>query len=188
METAAVNASILALMMFSGCLLVVALFLAGVHITPDPEKSAASVSVISKAGGYGELIGAIILLIFSPIGPAPSLFLGTLVGFFAFLFLIAGWIIEKGGDLKPLGTYLLFVGVALVIYGYFASMVPGMGELAALLFLTGAGAFLSCIGAWGLSEKLGKIGGWVLVIVAIWGIRFWALELYEGAIKVMLGG
>ncbi len=188
MEPVAVNAGIMAFMVFSGAIIVLGLFLAGVHVMPEPEKAVATVSVVCKVAGIGELIGAVLLLTFSPLGEPVSLFLGTLIGFFGLLFLITAWVLEKGGDLRPFGTYLLFVAVALIIYGSFAGMVPGMGELAALLFLVAVACILSCVGTWGWSPAMGKLGGWLLVIVGIWGIRFWAMDLFAGSIKVMLGG
>ncbi|MCD6567289.1 MAG: hypothetical protein J7K94_00915 [Dehalococcoidia bacterium] len=187
MEFVASDASILAFICFTFGLIVMGLFFAGVHVMPDPEKSAATVSSICKVAGMGELIGAFIMLIGSPLGPGASLFMGSLVGFFGLTFIAVAWTLEKGGDSRPLGTVLLFMAVLFAIYAVFAGKVPGMTEFASLCWLGVVAALCSWIGSWNWSATVGKIGGWLWVVIGLWGIEMWATNLFNESIKVMLG-
>jgi hypothetical protein len=180
------DASILAFMSFSIGVIVLGLFFAGIHVMPDPEKSVVSVSNGCKMAGTGELIGSVILLLGSPLGPGASVFIGSLTGVFGVGFWVIGLSLEKG-DSRPLGTVTLFLAVVFGIYAVLAARVPGMKELSFLCWLGFAAAVASWIGAWNWSKIVGKAGGWMWVVLGIWGIKFFAVSL-SGACNVMLGG
>lgn len=194
------NAGFIGFFVFTlGCL-VSGLMFAGVDAQPE-DKVRLSVTIIQKWVGIALLLSAFLVMLGSsadsvPGGTGVSIWFGTILAFFAVLWLVLSDCLSKGGDLKPVGIMFLFAAVILVAYAvttvkfinkfglpFFGSASAGYGSaLFGDVFVLWVIAAIACAAAFSAIRfvpKLLKTVGFMFFGVGIWAVYMCVRYIYE---------
>lgn len=198
------NAAFVGVFVFTVGCLASGLMFAGFDAQPA-DKVATSVINIQKWCGIALFISGSLVLLGSSLDAGPdtgiSLWFGTILCFFGFLWLVLSDTLAKGGDFKPVGVMLAFAGVVLAAYAFTAAKVidvyqlpffgygkevhgmpawgTGMFGDAFILFVMASVACLGAFVAIRFVPALLKWVGWIFFLIGLWATYMSVRYIYE---------
>ena len=206
------NAAFVGFFVFAVGCLVSGLMFAGFKpfMGDNPAGVAGSIVIIQKWCGIALFLSGFLVLLGSALDAVPgatgvSLWFGTILMFFGFLWLVLSDAISKGTDMKPVGVMLAFAGFILATYAFTVTKIisaynvafggfpfwgqVGVGQYASGMFgdafvlfvLAAVACFMGFIGI-----QFGKIvpwmlkyTGWMFFIIGLWSLYMSMRYIYE---------
>jgi len=119
--------------------------------TEPPAAVGAVVTTVQQWTGIAMIIAGFLVFLGSPAGPELSVWFGTLLGTFGFVWAVLGFSLAKGGDLKPISTFLLITGIILTAYTVYNGQLLELGlalftNLFIILLVATVGCYAAFIG------------------------------------------
>jgi hypothetical protein len=122
------------------------LFFAGKDAQPQPAVNM-TIASIQKWTGVVDLIAGFLSIVGHPDGKVIGSWFGTLVAYFGFTWILLSDMTAKGGDTKPMSTFIFFTAGVCALYSFIIAaspMWPFTGMLRDVFILL-AVATIACI-------------------------------------------
>nr|HID59135.1 hypothetical protein [Desulfobacterales bacterium] len=182
------NAAPLGVLAFGVSCLVSGLFFMGVDTDP-PESTTKTVALTQIMCGVTLFIVTILFLLGSkPVNATFAMWAACIFGFFAYVWILLGWTLLRGGDLKPLSSFLIYTCVVCIVYMIHSFQLKATSFGILFIFAT-IGTFLAWIGIrgwWGQGVKLAGVAFFILGFIGLY-IGLWEMLTIQ-SVKVLLGG
>ena len=182
------NAAPIGVLAFAVSCLCSGLFFFGVDNDP-PETTGLSVAIIQIFCGVLLTIVAILFILGSkPVNSTFALWAAGIFGFFAYVWFIMGFIILKGGDFRPLSTFIIFTCACCAVWTYKSFQLKATSFGVLFIFAT-LGTFLAWIGIRGWWAQGAKWAGACFIVLGFIGFYIGIYEMmHVQGINVLLGG
>lgn len=177
LKYAGTNATFFSLLLFALGFVLSGLMFARIDAEPA-EKVGITVTTVQMGISIGMFMGAFLIFLTNPFGPALSTWLATLIGFFAAVWYVLSNTLSKGGDLKPIAWMLLYIVILLVAYAIMIAASPQMRPFSGLYldaFILLLLAALACAVGWvGIlwTPGLLRLTGIIFVVTGAYGLYF----------------
>ncbi|MFC1857018.1 hypothetical protein ACFL9U_03210 [Thermodesulfobacteriota bacterium] len=170
------NAAPIGVLAFAVACLCSGMFFFGIDNDP-PETTGLSVAIIQIFCGLMLTIVAILFILGNqPGGPAFSLWAAAVFGFFAYVWFIMGFIILKGGDFRPLSTFIVFTCACCAVWCY-ETFTMGLMSFGILFVFATLGTFLAWIGIRGWWAQGAKWAGACFIVLGFIGFYIGIVEM-----------